>query len=166
MAEWRRAPEVEEIARQLIGKYHTHLAEARILYLFREGKWSSQDRTTWGKAVKVSDRDRYIHGYDFLVIINEEVWHELDEPAREALVDHELSHCGQKENGTWCVWGHDLEDFAAVVRRHGLWNENVRRYLKAAERRKDNEDPKQPRLFDGWDEHAEAPKESENVWSA
>jgi hypothetical protein len=77
----------------------------------------------------------------------------LDQPTRRALVDHELTHCGQKVNGGWYVVGHDLEDFAAVVRRHGLWNENVKMYLRAAEKR---DDTAQPRLDFGVDEGAEA----------
>lgn len=154
MAEWREALEVAKVARELIEKHHTHLAEARILYLFREGKWSSQDRTTWGKAYKVSERDKFIHEYDFLLVINDEVWQSLDAPSRTALVDHELAHCGQKLNGNWYIIGHDLEDFAAVVRRNGLWNENVKRYLRAAENKDDTAQPKLNFYPDGEEEEA------------
>ena len=135
MAEWMDAPVVEALAKQLIAKYHSHLAAAKIKYLFREGKWSSQDKTTWAKAYKVSERDNFLTGYDFYVIVNFGVWNELDRESREALIDHELSHCDQKEDGGWCIRGHDVEDFAAIVRRHGLWNESVRMYLRAAEKR-------------------------------
>jgi hypothetical protein len=148
MAEWYEAPDVEALAKQLIEKYHRHLRPARIKYLYREGKWSSNKRTTWAKAYKVSERDNFLHGYDFLIVVNREVWFTLDQKAREALIDHELSHCGISDNG-WCIWGHDLEDFAAVVRRHGAWSEDVRRYLEAAERREQDDGP---RLFDGYDE--------------
>jgi len=135
MADWTKAPEVAEVASKLIGRHHGHLAEARIVYLFREGNWSSKDRTTWGMAQKVSDRDKFLTGYDFYLIINYDVWKALDQSTREALVDHELSHCGQNESGSWVIWGHDIEDFAAIVRRHGLWNESVKLYLAAAEGR-------------------------------
>ena len=133
MAEWMEAPAVEELAKQLIEKYHGHLAHAKIKYLFRQGKWSSQDKTTWAKAYKVSERDNFLTGYDFYVIVNLDVWNELGQESRTALIDHELSHCGQNEKYEWCIWGHDVEDFAAVVRRHGLWNEDVKKYLQAAE---------------------------------
>ncbi|MEW6171871.1 MAG: putative metallopeptidase [Bacillota bacterium] len=135
MADWRDAPAVELLAKGLIQEYHQHLVLAKIKYLFREGPWSSQKKETWAKAYKVSDRDKFLHGYDFLVVINDDVWKELDLSARIALVDHELAHCGVGENG-WCVWPHDVEDFIAVVSRHGAWMETVKQYLKAAENQK------------------------------
>lgn len=140
MAEWTEAPEVAEVASKLIDEYHSHLVEAKIAYLFREGPWSSQDRTTWGKAYKVSGRDNFLTGYDFYLVINREVWHALDEASRTALIDHELMHCSRGDddkngNPVWSMRGHGLEDFNAVVRRHGMWNEAVKRYLAAAEKR-------------------------------
>jgi hypothetical protein len=164
VAEWTDAPVVEMMARQLIGKHHGHLAEARIKYLFRLGKWSSQDKTTWAKAYKVSERDNFLTGYDFYIVVNKDVWNELDRDTREALIDHELSHCGQKEDGGWCMWGHDVEDFAAIVRRHGLWNESVRKYLQAAERReKDGPEKDQLELFG---EDSEVVEGDEVQWPA
>ncbi|MCL6479322.1 MAG: hypothetical protein K6T65_13095 [Peptococcaceae bacterium] len=163
MAEWIKAPEVERLAKQLINECHSHLTEANIMYLFRDGPWSSQDRTTWGKAVKVSGRDKFIHEYDFLIIINKEIWTILTEDQRKALVDHELMHCylsdyDKEGNPVWSIRGHDLEDFAAVVRRHGMWNDAVKRYLKAAERR---EDESQQRLFGSEDtDNSEPPTET------
>lgn len=136
-AEFNDAPDVEYIAVTIINENHGHLAEAKIKYLFREGPWSSKDRTTWGQAVKVSSRDKHLTGYDFLIIINYKVWCAIDLQQKRALVDHELCHCGRhadddKEgNPRWYIVGHDLEDFVSVVRRHGYWAESVARMAKA-----------------------------------
>lgn len=135
-SEYKDAPAVEQLVKKLVERHHTHLGSAKIKCLFRDGRWSSSRRTTWAKTYKVGDRDRHLHGYDFVIVVNAEVWRTLDERAREALIDHELAHCGVTENGAWCIWPHDLEDFAAVVSRHGAWSEDVKRYLAAAERAK------------------------------
>ena len=148
---WEAAPEVEKIAIQCIGDHHSHLVEANIKYLFRRGKWSSQDRETWGKAYKASDRDKFLSGYDFILAINITVWSQLKGDQRIALVDHELSHCSRGDddkagNPMWYIRGHDLEDFVPVVRRYGPWNEDARRYLAAAEKKEIQES--EPTLFD------------------
>lgn len=83
------APQIEEIASKILGNHHTHLAGARIKYIFREGAWSKG-----GMACKVNSRDKYLHGYDFLIIINKEFYDALDAVSKKALIDHELSHCG------------------------------------------------------------------------
>jgi hypothetical protein len=74
---------------------------------------------------------------DFLITINMEEWNSMLPPMREALIDHELEHCcrgddDKQGNPTWYTQGHDVEDFAAVIRRHGLWSDGLRRFEAAA----------------------------------
>ncbi|MCL6557401.1 MAG: hypothetical protein K6U74_01120 [Firmicutes bacterium] len=147
-AEFFDAPQVEESAKDLIGHYHQHLASARIKYLFREGAWSKA-----GAATRVNARDKKLHGYDFLIVINKEFYEQMAPDARRALIDHELSHCGISESGDWKIWKHDVEDFAAVIARHGVWNEGSQKYLSAGMKRiqKENE----PNLFN---QQAEEPE--------
>lgn len=130
------APDVEKIARALIGKYHSHLVEARIKYLFRRGAWKSKGDNVIGKAYMASERDRYLHGYDFLIVMNHEYWPMLTPPQREAAVDHELCHCSRgMDTGdgypTWETRGHTVEEFTEIIRRHGLWREDVRQFIEA-----------------------------------
>jgi hypothetical protein len=105
---------------------------SKIAYLARFGDWPAKGRDTWAKVFKASDRDRILHEYDYVLVVNEGVWTALDETTREALIDHELSHVDMDENGQWKLFGHDLEDFVAVVRRRGAWIEEARKYLEAA----------------------------------
>lgn len=145
------APEVERVAIELMPEYHDHLVEAKIAYLFRSGTWTSKGQAVGGKAYKASERDRVLHGCDLLVVINSEVWNALDPDRRRALVDHELSHFLRDEdeqgNPIWQVVGHDVEDFAAVIKRHGLWNEGLELMDRAVEAYK------QRSLFDREDAH-------------
>ena len=134
----READPVEHIANRLIQAHHSHLADAKILYLFTSAKRKKCDRVRLGSAQKLSGLLRYLSsgtaasvadGYDFVVLIGSNEWRSLEEHQRMALVDHELSHCwryekvDRKGNTTdrWGLRGHDLEEFTDVVARHGLW---------------------------------------------
>ncbi len=134
MAEWTYAPAVEAMARALIGRHHTRLADVEILYLFREGPWKSHDKDTWAKTSKVSERDNFITGNDVLLVVNKDVWEALKPEQQEALIDHELTHITiDPDDGKIGFAAHDLEEFSSIVRRHGAWQEDVSRFLRAAE---------------------------------
>lgn len=132
MAEFYNASsELEDIARGLIEKYHSHLVEAKIKYLLRNGTWNTRKRETWGQAKKVGKEVNFLTGYDFIITVNDEVWGQLNQAEREALLDHELQHCfaGTDDEGNkiWGTMGHDVEDFHAIIRRHGLWSKQLKK---------------------------------------
>ncbi|SDU42295.1 putative metallopeptidase [Jiangella alkaliphila] len=107
-----RAPEVEEIAELLIPEHHQDLTDMRIHYLFR------------APAARRSGKVKY--------------WELLNEKQRVALVDHELCHFEVIEDDEvdggrrLATRGHDLEEFTAVVERHGLWRPEVEAFAGAA----------------------------------
>jgi len=136
--ELKEAPEVQELAAKLISTVHTHLAEAKIKYLFRTGKWELRGKVVYGKAEKPSGKYRYLTGYDFIITINRDIWFVNKPETREAILDHELMHCARglddKEgNPRWYIQDHDLTDFVAIVRRHGLWTTTLQNIVKAKE---------------------------------
>lgn len=137
-AEFDYASEVREIAREIIQQHHSHLVEAHIVYLFRDGGWESRGRTIYGKAYKLSGREKFLSDdADFAIVINKEAWLGLQPHQQKALVDHELCHCGKNgedEDGNpiWCLWDHDVEEFRAVIDRHGLWAPDVRKFAETA----------------------------------
>lgn len=132
--ELSRAHEPESIAENLISEAHEHLADARIAYLFTQAKPVSRGRLVLAKASRPSAVAAYLSASakvgptDFVVVFSEPYWNELSEKARAALVDHELCHFGRDE-GEWVVYGHDLEEFASVIRRHGLWRPEVEKFV-------------------------------------
>lgn len=82
---------------------------------------------------------------DFLVVLDKEYWEEADERLREILMYHEMCHMGQAvdKDGVprfdmatgapvWCLVGHDVEEFVAVVRRYGAWNTELQALIAAA----------------------------------
>jgi hypothetical protein len=151
---YEEAPEVEKVAQKIIGKYHSHLVEAKIHYLFRKGPWTAQNRETWGKAAKVTGVNHYLTGFDFIITVSRDVWDELTESQREALVDHQLEHCNKDTdsngNPKFNIIGHDIEDFVSVIDRHGFWTPDLAKV---------KENDMQGKLFDKDGETEEAEPE-------
>lgn len=149
-ATYRPAPAVARIAGTLIPEHHQDLEDVRIEYVFRSEAARSGGKLVWGKARKITGLNAFLASGDgdelpvdgddvdefFVIEIAEDVWRELDEKARRALIDHELSHCGTKVDSDGdlrlTVIAHDLEEFSAVVERHGLWRPDVEDLVKAA----------------------------------
>ncbi len=139
------APEAEKLGTERIGKYHPHLAEAYILYLFTTARRTRQSKVVLGSAQKLSDLQRFLssgnaqdasEGADFIILLSQGEWKDLNEGQRNALVDHELLHCqrnGHDDDGSpiWGLRGHDVEAFAEEIRRHGLWKEDVREFAES-----------------------------------
>lgn len=138
------------IADRLIPEHHLHLAEAEILYIFTDQKRKKCDRVKVGSAAKMNALQRFLasgldgvdQGPNFLILIDS-VWWDVAPPSeRAALIDHELCHCAMFVNNShppqwrrilpheirddfadwrWGLRGHDIEEFAAVLKRHGFW---------------------------------------------
>lgn len=155
---YRPAPEVKKIAEELIPKYHQHLLDfnVRIEYVFSDKTPKSKGRETWGSCRKVSSLNAFLanaqDGTDpfFVIVISEPVWEILPHAARVALVDHELCHAwaeadqnedddGSDDPVKLSTKPHDLEEFACIVRRHGLWRDDVRSFVEAALKTKKDE---------------------------
>lgn len=133
------AAPARDIAQDLIPEVHQHLRNAKILYLFTTQKRKKCDRVRLGSAAKLSAMMRFLSsgmesvedGHDFIILFDVNEWKELTEAQRRALVDHELCHCGVSATG-FRVRGHDIEEFRAVIERHGFWKEDVKYFAEAA----------------------------------
>jgi len=127
---YRPAVEAEELVRQVIDSYHPHLKEAKIIYLFRSGKWRVRNRTVRGKALIASQPWRYICGNDLVLILNEPLYLSASAEGKLALIDHELSHFNPPvfdKNGdpVWTLRDHDVREFSDVVKRHNICMSNL-----------------------------------------
>ena len=134
------AEEVHELAARVIDKWHSGLAEARIVYLFKDvDDWNSKGKTVLARTCKAPEQWQFLAACDVVVLVNKKVWDRLDDKQREALVDHELCHVfkdiDSKGNPKWTMVTHDVEEFSAVIQRHGLWSRDVRRFFEAAKER-------------------------------
>jgi hypothetical protein len=130
MAEYTPAPEVKNIANKLIDKYHSHLREARIIYLFRDKPIKSKGKELYGKASKVSSKYNAFTGADFIIEITEQAFLSMEHKTQVALIDHQLSHCFIDIEGHRSILSHDFEGFNSILKRHGFWHSDLQMMKK------------------------------------
>lgn len=131
------APEVADIAAELITEHHDHLTGVPIVYVFRSHAAKSNGRVILGRARRVNGLNAFLamlaageedaddHTF-FVMEIAHDHWCTAEHGERVALVDHELCHFDvDPDDGSLLIRGHDMEEFLAVVHRHGLWREDV-----------------------------------------
>lgn len=151
---FQSAPEVKEVADELIPLYHPHLQDARIEYVFSSTVSKKGGKEVWGTMRKITSLTAYLGGTKneqdngatgpfFVMTISKPVWEELDSTKKKALVDHELCHAFVKldEEGEakLDIVPHDLEEFKAIVERYGLWRDDVKDFVKATKGGKKSE---------------------------
>jgi predicted metallopeptidase len=135
-AEYEVSERVEEIAKDLIKVHHIHLASAKIAYLMKltprdkDGRIAIQapqrigKRKAIGTARNVPAIYYTLTGFDFIIEIDEYRWDILTIEQQIALVDHELCHCARDPKGFY-IKDHDVEEFCAIVERHGAWRSDL-----------------------------------------
>jgi predicted metallopeptidase len=146
---YSKATEVAEIAQGLIEKYHHHLLDysVRVEYVFVDKIPKKGGKEIWGSCRKISNLNAFLasdnpDGDPFYVItIALPIWDLLPEKSKIALVDHELCHthaeyCEDDEDPAvkLSMTPHDLEEFSCIVRRHGLWRDDIKDFVETAKK--------------------------------
>jgi hypothetical protein len=145
MTLYRQAEEIQGIAQDQITntEQHHNLRLVEIRYVWRDKAAVSKGRHVLGKARLIRGLNAFLAGTGdegddrpfFVMEIAEDTWtHMLDDSQRWALVDHELCHmkvvfdaAGLPELS---IRGHDVEEFAAVIQRNGLWSDAMRGFAE------------------------------------
>jgi len=147
---------------ELFNPDHSHLADANLGVLWTNCANSRNMRTVIGQAelmppmamgkwqrARAAQQIEDWFGYmpDFLLTFSVETVQILDDASFCALVEHELYHCAQKldiygmpkfrEDGSpsFCIRGHDVEEFVGVVARYGAQAAGVSAMVEAANQR-------------------------------
>lgn len=162
MTLYYEAEPVEAIAAGLIPQHHPHLHTVPIRYLFVDPPPVKGGKAKAGTARKVTTLAAYLagpvadlegssHRGSFFVVEVALAWWNGDDKlgfeaatpeARAALVDHELCHLAwDAERDSPILRPHDLEEFVAVVERHGLWRTDVFDLVAAGAPQLDFESP-------------------------
>lgn len=140
---------ISKIVRETVHAHHRHLGDAKIALAWHAGyKPDTDGHVVLGKFKRASDLDRQLVDYDFILILNREFWTgpTTTDEQRRALVDHELCH-GQVKNGPdgepledelgkviYRTRKHDVEEFAEIVERHGIYKRDLELFFQAARR--------------------------------
>ena len=139
-------PEPYKLMAEVRKDYHPDIKEARIALAWRkEWKADKDGRLKLGMCVKASELQKELVEWDFVILINFEVWQskEWTKEKKMALLDHELTHADESldKNGepkvdakgrrTWRIRSHDVEEFSAIIERHGIWKRDLERFAEA-----------------------------------
>ena len=128
---------------------HEDLAEAQIVLAWREKLKSDKDgHLVLGKCVKISDLQKELAEWDFVILLNHETWLFFSADWKRALMDHELCHAApsldeegdvkRDERGrvVWRCRKHDIEEFHDVVQRHGCYKSDLQRFAEEVLRKR------------------------------
>ena len=150
------APDVESLAEDLIHLHHPHLIDEPIRYIFRDKAAKKHDKIVRGTASILGGRTAFFslteEEWDreeerqespsfFVIEIAADQWAEMSSQEQQALVDHELSHCwacdvekgkgeGKRPVRSLSLRGHDVEEFAHIVQRYGMWHAELSTFNK------------------------------------
>lgn len=136
MEYYEAQPFMVEICRAMLEAYHPHLDGIRIAIVCRE-KAAKKHGKTIGADTSIPTAKLmplFKEKYDIVICIALDVWDQLTMDQRQALIDHESCHCAvNPETGAFELRGHDLEEFAEIVARHGMWrNDGTEEAMKQA----------------------------------
>jgi hypothetical protein len=131
-------------AARLIEEHHGHLTEARIRYLIRNGKWTKKGTNVYGQTKLAGEDVRFVSQCDFVIIFNGPLMEKMTPEQRLACIDHYLTRAGceydKQENRRWVTVEPDRPEFYSIIKRHGLWDEELKRLARVT---------KEIGLFDG-----------------
>jgi len=83
-----------QIARELISRYHHHLAEAKIVLYASDKNKVKCNKVTCAEASKASSKMKASTNADFTITLFMTPWSDLNGDQKKACMDHELTHCG------------------------------------------------------------------------
>lgn len=141
-------PETEpyKLMREIRNRFHDDIRGARIALAWRTGLKPDPDgHLILGRCMKASDLQRELVDYDFVILLNREVWTDplFTEDKKKALLDHELMHADRavdeegepkidvRNRPVWRTRKHDIEEFQDIVTRHGLYKKDLERFAEA-----------------------------------
>jgi hypothetical protein len=142
----KHEPEPYRILREVRDKWHEDIAPAKIALAWRKSYKPDKDgHLILGKCMKASDLQRELVQYDFVILLNREVWMDMDFTVakKKALLDHELCHAAtqtdklgeskydERGRNIWRVRKHDIEEFNSVVNHHGCYKRDLEKFAEA-----------------------------------
>lgn len=135
-----------KLLEQIRRKVHPELEKARIALAWRKALKANVDgHLLLGKCIKVSDLQKETTPFDFIILLNQEVWNDKEFTAEQkaALLDHELCHAApsldqvgepkfdERGRQLFRIRKHDIEEFSGIVQRHGCYKKDLEAFADA-----------------------------------
>lgn len=127
-------------------KYHDGIRKAKIgLMWLLKVKSDSDGHLLLGKCKKASDFQRELSEFDFVILLNKEMWEhpKFGHKRQKALLDHELCHASavydDEGHRVKTIRGkyvfrtrkHDIEEFREIVERHGCYKRDLEEFAES-----------------------------------
>lgn len=130
---WTAGKEITDLAEELIGKYHTEIATASMVFLYRDKASPAEIESGQVAIVKrVTGVWNTLTEKDYVFLITYELWNELSSVEQTAMLDSALESCvvkkdkdgedkiGDDGNPEWALKPHDIVGHSAIIARYGL----------------------------------------------
>jgi hypothetical protein len=121
--------ELKELGEQVIEKQKINVYPSKIEYLL---VYPHVTKSVAGRCVRTGKELKFFSGFDYLIEMSGELWDALDVDTRKILMEHELRHILpviNEKSGEWDfkLRDHDVQDFASIIKEHGIdWISKVK----------------------------------------
>lgn len=122
------APDLERLARELIGHYPEKFAALTgftVTYLWKREGGKSRGARRMGVCQKPSGLLKHTSEADFIIWLAADHCQGWHAHQVEALLFHELLHAGVSDKGKPILYPHDFEGFAAEIAEYGIWESGI-----------------------------------------
>lgn len=135
--EWRAMPEVEALVQQMVEKHHKHLERAEIKVIGKPKAGKKLGRLVIVEVSKPTPKQRILHtdgDVHYVITIGLDAWGQLDQKkAHHREIDRALCHfTGLDEKDRWQIVAPDVQEFTAILQRHGAYNADLEIFVDAA----------------------------------
>jgi len=139
------ALEPYRLLEQARDKWHDDLRGAKIALAWHKAlKPDIDGHLILGKCVRATELQREFHDYNYVIVLNRQVWEDSDftEEKKLALLDHELCHAApaldadferkydDRGRQIWRMRKHDIEEFQSVVAHHGCYKRDLEKFAE------------------------------------
>jgi predicted metallopeptidase len=119
---FKESQDLLDLANEIIIKEGIDLYPAKVKYLMVDPTIS---KTIYGRCIRCSSELAYFSDTDYIIEISKEYWELLSEKSKYLLLLHELKHIlvkynESKDEYSFNLRRHDLEDFREIVKKHGV----------------------------------------------
>ena len=114
---------------RILSRWHSELQNVPILYVFKD-EMKSCGRRILASIKKASAFENWLTDKELILTVNLSTWQRLTDEQKIALLDHEFLHVEVDDKGKLKLRHHDLEEFNAIVKRHGFWKNDVRMFAE------------------------------------
>lgn len=134
------------LMKEIRREFHEDTREAKVVLAWMlDTKRDVDGHLCLGKCVRASDLQKELVEFDFVILLNKEVWEskEFVVEKKKALLDHELMHIAEaldkesepkydsKGRKLFRMRGHDIEEFTDIIRRHGCYKSDLEKFAEA-----------------------------------